>query len=58
MNRKKTFLAGLLAVLLAAALGFVIYHFRNEIAEKAGAFVGRIRSRCRCGSEYDDFDDV
>lgn len=58
MNRRKTFLAGLLTVLLAAALGYVIYRFRNEIAEKAGALAGRICGRCRCGKEYDDFADV
>lgn len=58
MNRKKSFLAGLLAVLLLAALGVVIYRFRNEIAEKTGALIGRLRNRCRCGKEYDDYADV
>ena len=58
MNRKKSLLAGLLAVLLLAALGVVVYRFRNEIAERTGAFIGRLRSRCRCGKEYNDYADV
>lgn len=58
MNRRKQFIAGLLTVLLAAALGFVIYRFRNEIAEKLGTLAGRFHNRCRCGKEYDDYADV
>ena len=58
MNRKKSLFAGLVTVLLLAALGVVIYRFRYEIAEKTGALIGRIRNRCRCGKEYDDYADV
>ena len=58
MKRKRTLLTGLLAVLLLAALGVVVYRFRNEIAEKTGTLIGRLRSRCRCGREYDDYADV
>lgn len=58
MNRKKSLLAGLLAVVLLAALGFVLYRFRNEIAVKTGELMGRLRNRCRCGKEYYDYADV
>lgn len=58
MNRKKSLLAGLLAFLLLAGVCFVLYRFRNEIAEKAGELAGRIRNRCRCGKEYNDYADV
>ena len=58
MKRKKSFLAGLLAVVLLAVLGVVVYRFRNVIAEKSGALIGRLRNRCRCGKEYNDYADV
>ena len=54
MNRKKTFLAGLVTVLLLAAVGMIVYHFRYAIAERAGILAARLRRK----SEYDDFADV
>lgn len=58
MKRRKSLFTGLLAVLLLAALGFVLYHFRNELAVKVGDLLGQLRRRCRCGREYDDYADV
>ena len=60
MNRKRNILAGLLAVLLAAAVGYVVYRFRDEITAFAKELKEHICGSCRClgDSEYDDYDDV
>ena len=57
--KKKSFLAGLLTVLLLAALGYVVYRYRDRIAELLHTLKNRIRGlRCHCSEEYDDFADV
>ena len=59
MNRKKSFLAGLITVLALAAVGYVIYRYRNCIAAHLDGLCLRIkRAFGKCSEEYDDFADV
>ena len=59
MNRKRSFFAGLLTVLVLAALGYVVYRYRNCIAAHLDGLCIRLKKRfgCRC-EEYDDCADV
>lgn len=59
MNRKKSFLAGLLTVLVLAALGYVVYRYRNCIAAHLDGLCLRLKRMFgKHSEEYDDFADV
>ncbi len=59
MKRKKSFLAALITVLVVAAVGYLVYRYRNCIAAHLDGLCLRAkRVFGKCRAEYDDFADV